>query len=280
MDKGGVLYICPTPIGNLEDITLRVLRILGEVDLIAAEDTRRTVKLLNHYGISTPMTSYHEHNKNQKGEYIINLLQQGKKVALVSDAGTPGISDPGEELIRRSIDLGIEVVSLPGPTAIITALVASGLPTGQFFFQGFLPRDAKRRKERLKGLKNQMGTIVLYVSPHRLIEVLKDCGEILGDRKVVVARELTKVYEEFLRGRIAEVRDLLKEKGIKGEFVLLIEGKDEEEAEEEKPWQNMSIKEHLQWNMQKGLSKKEAIKKTAQERNIPKRQVYSESIDI
>lgn len=280
MDKGGVLYICPTPIGNLEDITLRVLRILGEVDLIAAEDTRRTVKLLNHYGISTPMTSYHEHNKNQKGEYIINLLQQGKKVALVSDAGTPGISDPGEELIRRSIDLGIEVVSLPGPTAIITALVASGLPTGQFFFQGFLPRDAKRRKERLKGLKNQMGTIVLYVSPHRLIEVLKDCGEILGDRKVVVARELTKVYEEFLRGRIAEVRDLLKEKGIKGEFVLLIEGKDEEEAEEEKPWQNMSIKEHLQWNMQKGFSKKEAIKKTAQERNIPKRQVYSESIDI
>jgi 16S rRNA (cytidine1402-2'-O)-methyltransferase len=276
----GVLYICPTPIGNLEDITLRVLRVLGEVDLIAAEDTRRTLKLLNHYSIKTPMTSYYEHNKREKGEYILQQLAEGKSVALVSDAGTPGISDPGEELVKMVLDRGGKVVSLPGATAIITALVASGLPTKQFFFQGFLPKDSKQRKSVLEGLKYQQGTLIIYASPHNLTDVLEDCLEILGNRGAVIGRELTKKYEEFIRGSVAEVLEKVRGRKIRGEFVLLLEGGTGERKEERRPWEGLSIREHILANMEKGLSKKEAVALTARERNIPKRHVYSESIDL
>jgi len=280
MSDEGMLYICPTPIGHLEDITLRVLSVLKQTDLIAAEDTRRTLKLLNHYNIKIPLTSYYEHNKQEKGKYIIDQLKKGRKIALVSDAGTPGISDPGEELVSMALELGIKVVPLPGATAIITALVASGLSTDRFFFQGFLPRDLKQRRLCLEELKDQVGTIILYISPHRLMKELKDCQKILGNRRIVVARELTKKFEEFTRGQICEIIELFQDREIKGELVLLIEGKTSRGKKEEKPWQSMSIKEHILWNIQKGLSKKEAIRKTAQERDIPRRQVYVESFDI
>ncbi len=280
MIKTGILYICPTPIGNLEDITLRALRVLQEADLIAAEDTRRTLKLLNHYNIKTPMTSYYEHNKQQKSTYLIEQLKAGKNIALVSDAGTPGISDPGEELVKKALEEGIQVVSLPGPTAITTALVASGLPAGNFFFRGFLPRNAKERRLCLEDLKGLKDTIVLYVAPHRVLDVLEDCRGILGNRKIVLARELTKKYEEFIRGQLSDVITLLSNREIKGEMVLLIEGNSSVQGEENQPWQSMDIKSHILWNMKKGLSKKDAVRVTARERGIPKRQVYAESLDI
>lgn len=275
-----MLYICPTPIGNLEDITLRVLKVLEEVDLIAAEDTRRTLKLLNHYNIKTPITSYFEHNKREKGRFLIRQLNEGKNVALVSDAGTPGISDPGQELIITALEQGIKVVPLPGATAMTTALVASGLSTDRFFFQGFLPRDAKRKRICLEELKDQVGTIILYASPHRVMDDLKNCEKVLGNRKMVVARELTKKFEEFIRGQISEIIEIFKNKDVKGELVLLIEGTAARQKKEAEPWLSMSVKEHILWNMQKGLSKKEAIRRTAQERDMPKRQVYAESLNI
>lgn len=276
----GVLYICPTPIGNMEDITLRVLRALDEADIIAAEDTRRTLRLLNHYEIKTPLTSYYEHNKKEKGEYILRMLSEGKKVALVSDAGTPGISDPGEDLVRLAVEQGERVESLPGATAIITALVVSGLPTDRFFFQGFLPKGAKQRKELLGELKYQKGTLVIYVSPHNLNTVLKDCIQILGSRKAAVARELTKKYEELIRGSLEGISRIMEDRNIKGEFVLLVEGSSDGDKKEQNPWDGMTVKEHLLWNMEKGLSKKEAISLTAKERKIPKREVYGLSVDL
>ncbi len=279
MSGEGILYICPTPIGNLEDITLRALRVLSEADLIAAEDTRRTVKLLNHYDIKTPLTSYHEHNRTKKGQYLKKLLEEGKKIALVSDAGTPGISDPGFELVKDWIGLKGEVVSLPGATAIITALVASGLPTDRFFFEGFLPKDSKHRRRSLEELKCQPGTIILYAPPHGLLGVLKDCMDVLGNREAVIARELTKKYEEFIRGNLEDVIDRVKSKEIRGEYVLLLQGASGPRQEKAEPWQEMSIREHLFWNMEKGLSKKEAITITARQRNIPKKLVYAESIE-
>lgn len=278
MEGEGVLYICPTPIGNLEDITLRALRVLGEVDLIAAEDTRRTQQLLNHYRIKTPMTSYHAHNRRKKGEYLLKLLDQGKKIALVTDAGTPGISDPGYELIRDFVEAGGKVVSLPGPTAIMTALVASGLPSDRFYFQGFLPKGAGKRREVLKGLEHQQGTIILYAPPHGLGGLLEDLRRVLGNRRGVIARELTKKYEEYVRGTLDQLIEWVGEREIKGEFVILLEGASGEAGQVQAPWQGMTIAEHLNWNMEKGLSKKEAIAVTARERNIPKKQVYAESI--
>jgi 16S rRNA (cytidine1402-2'-O)-methyltransferase len=280
MPGNAVLYICPTPIGNLEDITLRTLNVLKQVDLIAAEDTRRTLKLLNHYDIRTPITSYHEHNKRQKGRLLLDQLRDGKNIALVSDAGMPGISDPGEELVREAIDIGVKVVPLPGAAAFITALVASGLTTKQFFFQGFLPKNTKDRRTALECLKRQRGTVIIYASPHNLEQVLADCLEVLGDRQMVLARELTKKFEEFLRGSIGEILTGIRTQRARGEIVIIIEGYDGRDEEQQKPWEGMSIKEHILWNMGKGLMKKEAVAVTAKERGIAKRQVYSESLDI
>ncbi|KGG80883.1 methyltransferase [Caloranaerobacter azorensis H53214] len=277
----GVLYVCPTPIGNLEDITIRVLNVLKSVDLIAAEDTRHTLKLLNHYDIKKPLTSYHEHNMKQKGKILIDKLLKGENIALVSDAGMPGISDPGEDLIRLAIENGVRVVGLPGPSASLLALVISGLPTNRFVFEGFLPSNKKERRERLNKIRKEDRTIIFYEAPHRLINSLKDMNEILGDRKIAVARELTKRYEEIFRGTLKEAINKFQKDGIKGEFVLVIEGAKIEDNEfDNNWWADITVKEHILFYINKGLGKKEAIKMVAKERNIPKRDVYKESLSL
>ena len=220
----GKLYVCGTPIGNLEDITYRTLKVLNEVDLIAAEDTRHSIKLLNHFEISKPLTSYHEHNKDNKGGYLINKLLSGENIALISDAGMPGISDPGEEVIKQAIENEIEVVVLPGPTASITALIGSGLETGKFAFEGFLDRDKKRRRTQLEELKHEKRTIIFYESPHRLKDTLKDMLKILGNRSISINRELTKKYQEIIRNDIQGCIEIFNEREVKGEFVLIVEG--------------------------------------------------------
>jgi len=222
--KKGVLYIVSTPIGNLEDITLRALRILKEVDWIAAEDTRRTLLLLRHYAIQKSLTSYFEGNEGKKKDYILSRLKQGERVALVSDAGTPGISDPGYRLIRLAIENQIPVIPIPGPSAVITALSISGLPSDAFLFKGFLPHKPKKRRDLLKQLEEVKETLIFYESPHRLSETLKDIFEVLGDRQIVLTRELTKMYEEVLRGKVSEVRNQMDEKKLKGEITLLLSG--------------------------------------------------------
>lgn len=272
----GILYICPTPIGNLEDITLRTIKVLNEVDLIAAEDTRHTLKLLNHYNIKKPLISYHEHNKITAGEKILEEIKKGKKIALVTDAGMPGISDPGEDIIKRCIEENIELVALPGPTAFVLALVLSGLSTESFVFEGFLPSKGKERKDRLNKLKNETRTIILYEAPHRIISLLKDLLEALGNRKIAISRELTKIHEETFRGTIQEAIEKFESQNPKGEFVLVVEGTDVEKQS----FDHISIKEHIKMYMNEGLSKKESIKKVAKERNIPKSQVYREGIDL
>jgi 16S rRNA (cytidine1402-2'-O)-methyltransferase len=273
----GVLYICPTPIGNLEDITLRTLRILKEVDLIAAEDTRRTLKLLNYYGIKKSLISYHEHNKVEKGEMLIEKLKEGINIALVTDAGMPGISDPGEDMIHLAIENQMDLVVLPGATASITALVLSGLPTEKFVFEGFLPSKKKDRREELERLKTEERTIILYEAPHRLLALLKDMEAVLGDRQLAIARELTKVYEEIFRGSVLEALRKYEEEKPRGEFVLVIKGA---EISEDDPYQNISIKEHIIMYMEEGLTKRDAVKKVADVRDISKNLVYKESIDI
>lgn len=277
--KIGTLYVCATPIGNLEDITIRVLNILKEVDLIAAEDTRHTIKLLNHYEISKPLTSYHEHNRLKKGPKLIKELMDGKNIALVSDAGMPGISDPGEYIINLCISNDIKVEVLPGASAILTALVASGLSTDKFSFEGFLDRNKKKRRERLEILKKDDRTLIFYESPHRLLQTLKDIKEFLNDRYIVVARELTKKFEEIIRGHTSDIINHFKEKSPKGEFVILVEGGTFEDTPKDS-FENLPIKDHIILYMDKGLIKKEAIKKVAKERNIPKREVYKHSIEI
>ncbi|WP_432662237.1 16S rRNA (cytidine(1402)-2'-O)-methyltransferase [Wukongibacter baidiensis] len=277
--KRGKLYVCATPIGNLEDITIRVLNTLKEVDLIAAEDTRHTLKLLNHYEIKKPLTSYHEHNKEKKGIELINKLIEGENIALVSDAGMPGISDPGEDMVKLCIENYIEVEVLPGASAIITALVASGLSTEKFSFEGFLDRNKKSRRERLKKIKGDDRTLIFYESPHRLKDTLKDMKEVLDDRSIVAARELTKKYEELVRGSISDVINHFKENSPKGEFVILVEGSTSEEKEDDS-FENISIEEHILLYIDKGLSKKEAVKEVAKVRNISKREVYKYSIEI
>lgn len=278
-NKIGKLYVCATPIGNLEDITIRVLNILKEVDLIAAEDTRHTIKLLNHYEIRKPLTSYHEHNKLKKGPQLIEELMDGKEIALVSDAGMPGISDPGEDIIKLCIESGIKVEVLPGASAVVTALVASGLNTNRFSFEGFLDRNRKKRRERLELLRKDDRTIIFYESPHRLLHTLKDIEELLDDRYMVVARELTKKFEEIIRGKVSYIIEYFKENTPKGEFVILMEGGNIEDIHEES-FENISIKDHILLYMDKGLVKKEAIKKVSKERNIPKKEVYKHSIGI
>ncbi len=272
----GKLYLCATPIGNLEDITLRVLRVLEEVDLIAAEDTRNSIKLLNHYEIKTPMTSYHEFNKIEKAYQLVEKLQEGMNIALITDAGTPGISDPGEELVKIAYEAGIEVTSLPGPAACITALTLSGLSTRRFAFEAFLPKDKKERKRILEELQKETRTIILYEAPHHLIKTLEELREALGNRRITLCRELTKKYEEGQRTTIDKVLEYYKDKEPRGEYVLVLEGKTKEEVEEErkKEWETLSLEEHMQLYEQKGISHKEAMKLVAKDRGVSKRDIY------
>lgn len=272
----GMLYLCATPIGNLEDITYRVLRILKEADMIAAEDTRNSIKLLNHFEIKTPMTSYHEYNKYEKGRYLIEQMQEGKNIALITDAGTPGISDPGEELVAMCYEAGIPVTSLPGPAACITALTISGLPTRRFAFEAFLPSDKKERAVILGELKRETRTIILYEAPHRLVKTLEELSENLGDRKISLCRELTKKHETVFRGSLAEAVSWYKENPPKGECVMVLEGRSREEMEQEarQQWEDMPLEAHMEHYMSQGIDKKEAMKLVAKDRGISKRDVY------
>ncbi len=272
----GKLYLCATPIGNLEDITLRVLRVLKEVDLIAAEDTRNSIKLLNHFEIKTPMTSYHEYNKIEKAYTLIEKMRQGQSVALITDAGTPGISDPGEELAAMCYDAGIEVTSLPGPAACITALTLSGLSTRRFAFEAFLPWDKKERKEVLAELVNETRTIILYEAPHRLVRTLKELLETLGNRRMTLCRELTKKHETAFRSTIEELINYYEKEKPLGECVLVIEGKSREEVAEEQraSWEEISIEEHMEFYEKQGNSRKDAMKLVAKDRGTTKREIY------
>ncbi len=270
----GILYLCPTPIGNLMDITLRTLEILKSVDLIAAEDTRNTLKLLNHFEINVPLTSYYEHNKAQKGGVIIEKLNSGKSVALVSDAGMPAISDPGEDLVRLCIQEGIEVVPLPGASAFTCALVASGMPTGRFSFEGFLTMNKRNRKAHLEDVKNDTRTLIFYEAPHKLVSTLKDMLEFFGDREIVLARELTKKFEEFFRTTISQAIDRYEETPPKGEFVLIIKGKDQAVLEEEIRREKPEPEELLMLYSEQGMRGKELVNRVAEELGLPKRMVY------
>lgn len=272
----GKLYLCATPIGNLEDITYRVLRTLKEVDLIAAEDTRNSIKLLNHFEIKTPMTSYHEYNKIEKAYQLVDKMRQGLNIALITDAGTPGISDPGEDLVRICYEEGIEVTSLPGAAACITALTMSGLPTRRFAFEAFLPRDKKERADVLGQLKNETRTIILYEAPHHLVKTLEELYEVLGDRKIAICRELTKRYEEKTLTTISESLAFYKDNEPRGEYVLVLEGKTFEELhkEEQKSWESMSLEDHMAIYEGQGIARKEAMKLVAKDRGISKRDVY------
>ncbi|MDF2523953.1 MAG: putative S-adenosylmethionine-dependent methyltransferase, YraL family [Clostridiales bacterium] len=280
MPEQGKLYLVATPIGNLEDITLRALRTLKEVDLIAAEDTRQSLKLLNHFEFSKPMTSYHEHNKIEKGKYLISQLMDGKSIALVSDAGSPGISDPGEDLVRLAIQSGIEVTMIPGPVAAITGLVISGQATGRFVFEGFLPMNKKFRKERILSVKNEIRTLIFYEAPHKLLNSLKDLYEILGDRNIALARELTKRYEQVIRCTLSQAIEKYSTESPKGEFVLIVEGANEKLIQENtiRQWDELSLEEHLIYYMEQGFDKKDAIKKVAADRDMSKRDVYNSLI--
>lgn len=273
-----MLYICGTPIGNLEDMTLRAIRVLNEVDLIAAEDTRQSVKLLNHFNIKTPLTSYYEHNKEVKGPQLINMLKEGKNIALVTDAGMPGISDPGEDLISLCYENNIDVTIVPGPTAVITALVLSGLNTRSYVFEGFLPKNKKQRKEILLKLKGETRTTVFYEAPHHLLSTLREIYESTGTRRAAVVRELTKKHETVNRGFLEELIDYFEENEPKGEFVIVIEGADTEEikAQEIAEAMEMSIREHFESYLLKGMDEKSAMKQVAKDRGIGKRDVYKE----
>lgn len=276
MSVEGMLYLCATPIGNLEDITLRVLRILKEVDLIAAEDTRNSLKLLNHFEIKTAMTSYHEYNKYDKAVWLVEQMRQGKNVALITDAGTPGISDPGEELVRLCLAEGIQVTALPGATACITALTISGKPTRRFCFEAFLPGDKKERKRILEELKSETRTIILYEAPHHLLQTLQELEEALGNREVTICRELTKKHETNMQTNIQEAIAYYQQEPPRGECVLVIQGRSAAEMEEEqrRSWDSMTIPEHAAYYMQQGMDKKEAMKAVAKDRGISRRDVY------
>ena len=272
----GKLYLCATPIGNLEDITFRVLRTLKEVDLIAAEDTRNSIKLLNHFEIKTPMTSYHEYNKIEKAYKLVEKLQEGKNIALITDAGTPGISDPGEELVRICYENGIEVTSLPGPAACITALTISGLPTRRFAFEAFLPRDKKERARVLEELAQESRTMIVYEAPHHLLKTLKELYEVLGNRELTVCKELTKRYENATKTTFDDVIKFYEDNEPKGEYVLVISGKTFETKEREvrEAWESLSVEEHMAHYEDSGMERKEAMKQVAKDRGISKRDVY------
>ena len=272
----GKLYLCATSIGNLEDMTFRVIRTLKEVDLIAAEDTRNSIKLLNHFEIKTPMTSYHEFNKIDKGRYLVGLLQEGKQIALITDAGTPGISDPGEELVKMCYEAGIEVTSLPGAAACITALTLSGLSTRRFAFEAFLPSDKKEKQEVLKELQTETRTTILYEAPHRLVRTLEELYGALGERRLTVCRELTKRHETAFATTLSEAIAYYKENEPKGECVLVMEGRSRSEMrkEEQQSWEQMPLAEHMQHYESQGIARKEAMKLVAKDRGIAKREVY------
>ena len=266
----GKLYLVATPIGNLEDITLRALRILKEVDYIAAEDTRNTLKLLNHFEIKKPLISNHRHNEEDRENSLIEKLKDGKNIAVVSDAGTPGISDPGEVIAKRAIEENIEVIPIPGACAAINALIASGLNTKEFVFFGFLPLNKKLRKEKLEEIKNENKTIIIYEAPHKIKDSLNDLKNVVGDRKIVLVRELTKIHEEFIRGNIDEIIE--KSENLKGEMILLIEGNNE--INNENILNNLSLEEHYNVYEKQGLDKKEIIKKIAKDRGVNKNEIY------
>ena len=277
----GKLYLCATPIGNLEDITFRVLRTLKEVDLIAAEDTRHSIKLLNHFEIKTPMTSYHEYNKVDKARYLVEQLKDGVNIALITDAGTPGISDPGEELVRQCYEAGLEVTSLPGPAACVTALTMSGLSTRRFCFEAFLPSEKGDKKERariLGELKDETRTIIIYEAPHHLVRTLEDLYEVLGNRRITILRELTKKFETAFRTTFEDALAAYGQEEPKGECVIVIEGRSPRELREEqiRTWEEMGLEEHLEHYMSMGQDKKEAMKSVAKDRGISKRDVYQQ----
>ena len=272
----GILYLCATPIGNLQDMTPRVVETLKEVDLIAAEDTRNSIKLLNHFEIKTPMTSYHEFNKVEKALYLVEQLQMGKNIALISDAGTPAISDPGEILVRECHKANIQVTSLPGACALITALTMSGLNTRRFCMEGFLPADKKEKRDILEELKQESRTMILYEAPHRLTKTLAELYEVLGDREIALCRELTKKFETVMKTTLKEAIGYYEENEPRGEFVLVLEGKSREEKKQEKieEWEKMSIEEHMAYYENQGIDHKEALKKVAKDRGVGKRDIY------
>ena len=272
----GKLYLCATPIGNLDDITFRVLQTLKEVDLIAAEDTRHSIKLLNHFEIKTPMTSYHEYNKVDKARYLVEQMKNGVSVALITDAGTPAISDPGEELVRQCYEAGIEVTSLPGPAACITALTLSGLSTRRFAFEAFLPADKKGRQRILEELINETRTIMLYEAPHHLVRTIAELLETLGERRLTLCRELTKKYETAWQTTFSQALEYFEKEEPRGEYVLVIEGKNPEELlkEKQQDWQRMSVEEHVTWYEEQGTDHKEAMRLAAKDRGVSKRDIY------
>lgn len=278
----GKLFLVGTPIGNLSDITLRALETLKTVDMIAAEDTRQTLKLLNHFSIKKPLISYHKYNETERGNEIISKLREGINVALVTDAGMPGISDPGSVVTEKCIEEGIDFEVIPGATAVITALVHSGLDTTSFIFKGFIPRENKDRREFLEDLKDRQETLIFYEAPHRLKKTLEFLKENLGNRRISICRELTKLHEEILRFTLEESIAYYEEKLPKGEFVLILEGKNKAEAEKEKMelWEYISIEEHIKKYIEEGISKKEAIKKVAKDRNMPKSEIYKHSLNL
>lgn len=272
----GTLYLCATPIGNLEDITFRVVRMLKEADLIAAEDTRNTIKLLNHFEIKTPMTSYHEYNKVDKAAFLVDKLLSGTNIALVTDAGTPGISDPGEEIVRQAHAAGVPVTSLPGACACITALTLSGLSTRRFSFEAFLPPDKKERRKILEQLKTETRTTILYEAPHHLKATLTELYDALGDRSITLCRELTKIHETVQLMTLSSAISYYDSHSPKGEYVLVLEGKSQKELEEEAQsvWESISIPDHMERYLSQGMSKKEAMKKVATDRGVSKRDIY------
>ncbi len=277
-DMAGKLYLCATPIGNLEDITYRVLKTLKEVDLIGAEDTRHSIHLMNHFEIKTPMTSYHEYNKVEKAKILVEQMKEGKNIAIITDAGTPGISDPGEEIVRQCYEAGIEVTSIPGPAACITALTMSGLNTRRFAFEAFLPAEKKERQRILQELKNETRTIVLYEAPHHLVRTLKELQKVLGDREITLCKELTKIYEKAEKSTIEKLIEKYEDAEIKGEYVLVIQGKafEEIQKEEQEIYLKITVEEHMQKYLLQGMDKKEAMKQVAKDRGISKREVYAQ----
>lgn len=277
----GTLYLCATPIGNLEDMTFRVVRTLQEVDLIAAEDTRNSIKLLNHFDIHTPMTSYHEYNKMEKGRSLVKRLLEGQNVALITDAGTPGISDPGEELVRMCQEAGVSVTSLPGACACITALTLSGLPTRRFCFEAFLPSDKKERKMVLEELREETRTTIIYEAPHRLKRTLLELLETLGDRRLTICRELTKKHETAFATTLKDAVEFYEQQEPKGECVLVMEGRTRESMEKEKQaeFQEMSVAEHVRLYEAQGMDRKEAMKQAAKDRGVGKREIYQALLD-
>lgn len=274
--KTGTLYMCATPIGNLEDMTFRAVRILQEVDLIAAEDTRNSIRLLQHFDIHTPMTSYHEYNKIEKGRSLVGRLLNGQNIALITDAGMPGISDPGEELVRMCLEANIPVTAVPGACACVTALTISGLSTRRFCFEAFLPSDKKERKQILLNLKEETRTAVLYEAPHRLKKTLQELYEALGDRQIALCRELTKKYETVLSMALSEALAYYEQKEPRGEYVLILEGRSKSSIEEEqqKAYQKMPIEEHMKLYEEQGMDRKEAMKQVAKDRGVSKRDIY------